>query len=117
MNTSDDQNSAMQGQNTYSFSFKDRVLGISLENNNLKSIDAAFLPPNLTQLYLSNNKLSRLPESIIDNQLNLEQVSLSGNPWKCDCNASKFRNWLILNYRIVRFFHLYSFYFIKNLLT
>ena len=69
-------------------------MGINLENNSLESLDEDKIPPNLIQLYLSNNKLTRLPEIIIDDHLNLKELSLSGNPWKCDCYTLKFKKWL-----------------------
>lgn len=81
--------------------FEGNVLGISLENNNLDILDAAQLPPNLVELYLSNNKLRRFPQSVMDSQTNLKQVSLSGNPWLCDCDALDFKKWLASNSHIV----------------
>lgn len=96
-----------------SLHLEDNVLGISLENNRLDVLDAAQLPPNLVQLYLSDNKLRRFPQHVIDNQLNLKQVSLSGNPWACDCDTLKFKNWLTFNNHIVRIFvYIYYFFFL-----
>ena len=38
----------------------------------------------------------------MDNHPNLKQFSLSGNPWSCDCNTLKFKNWLASNIQNVR---------------
>lgn len=95
MITSSDQRASVMNQNINpSLHIEDRVYGINLENNNLEFLDEAQLPANLSQLYLSGNKLKWLPESLLDNQINLKQVSLSRNPWKCDCSSIKFKKWL-----------------------
>ena len=81
---------------------EDDALGINLEHNNLSSLESAQFPTNLIQLHLSDNKLRRLPESILENQTNLKHVTLSGNPWKCDCKEWK---WLASKNSIVRYFY------------
>lgn len=97
-------------QNIYpSLLIEDRVLGVNLENNSLESLQADQLPPNLMELYLANNKLRGLPDSILDNQENLKNLSLSGNPWNCDCSALKFKKWLTSKYSIVRTFYIHIF--------
>ena len=96
-------------QNLYpSLHIEDQVFGINLENNSLESLEMAHLPPNLIQLYLSDNKLRLLPDSILDNLQNLKQVSLSGNPWDCDCNALKFKKWLTSKHDVVRIFFYFA---------
>ena len=90
-------------QNVYpSIHIEDQVLGINLENNRLESLENGRLPPNLIHLYLSNNSLKRLPDSIFENQEKLKNLSLSENPWSCDCNALKFKKWLTSNHKYVR---------------
>lgn len=97
-------------QNIYpSLLIEDRVLGVNLENNSLESLQADQLPPNLMELYLANNKFRWLPDSILDNQENLKNLSLSGNPWNCDCSALKFKKWLTSKYSIVRTFYIHIF--------
>lgn len=105
MFSSDDRRHRVMLQNIDPYlPLKGNVSGISLENNRLEILDAAQLPPNLVQLHLSNNMLRRFPQSVIDSQLNLRQVSLSNNPWKCDCDALEFKKWLTSNIHIVRVF-------------
>lgn len=101
-------------ENAYPSNINDSVFGNNLTNNNLESLDEAQLPLSLNQLYLSVNKLRELP--ILDSRLNLKIVSLSGNPWKCDCSAIKsFKTWLTSTIN-VRKFQLFILYFIKSLL-
>ena len=91
-------------QNIYpAFHIEDHVLGLNLENNSLQSLEDVQLPPNLLQLYLANNKLRGLPDSLLDHQVTLKSVSLSGNPWNCDCSALKFKKWITANHASVRF--------------
>lgn len=89
---------------------EDIVLGVSLENNGLESLDTAQLPQNLVWLYLSNNKLRRLPESFLENQRNLKQVTLSGNPWICDCDTLKFKKWLTSKEEKVKIMNAYTYF-------
>ena len=94
--------------NVYStFHIKDNVFGINLDSNSLESLESTQFPPSLIQLYLSNNKLRKLPESIFEGQQNLKEATLSGNPWKCDCNTVKFMKWLTSEKAIVRIFQNY----------
>lgn len=90
-------------QNVYrSFHIEDCVLGIDLENNSLETLESAHMPSNLVQLYVSGNKLRRLPGSILYKMHSLKHVSLSGNPWECDCNALAFHKWMFMKEAIVR---------------
>lgn len=105
MTTSNDQRAYVMDQNiNTSLHIEDRVYGINFENNNLQFLDEAQLPANLSQIYLSGNKLKRLPESFLDNQINLKHVSLSRNPWICDCSSIKFKTWLTTKNTIVSIF-------------
>lgn len=98
--------------------FEGNVLGINLENNTLETLDADQLPPNLVQLYLSDNRLKRFPQHVMANQLNLKQVSLSGNPWMCDCHTLKFKQWLSSKNHIVRIFvYIYYNFFYQNIVN
>lgn len=104
-------------QNLYpSLHIEDRVLGVNLENNNLESLEEAQFPRNLIQLYLANNKLRWLPDAILDNLTRIKSISLSGNPWNCDCNTLRFKKWLTSNHNIVRYFYV-SVIFIRHLLS
>lgn len=113
--SSDDGRLLVIDEKAYPSYIEDRVLGINLTNNSLEFLDEAQLPPNLNQLYLSNNKLRWLPESLLVNQRNLKNVSLSGNPWICNCSTYKLFKKLLTSRINVRIFN-YLFYISKKLL-
>ncbi|XP_066297670.1 chondroadherin-like isoform X1 [Branchiostoma lanceolatum] len=48
----------------------------------------------LQRLDLSNNNISRLPKAALENLNRLALVTLSGNPWICDCRLSWLRDWM-----------------------
>ena len=76
----------------------------------METLESTKFPPNLIQLHLSDNKLTQLPESIFKAQMDLQEVTLSGNPWKCDYNAVNFKKWLTTEKSRVRnFFKLYAY--------
>uniref|UniRef100_A0A4X2KWQ0 Polycystin 1, transient receptor potential channel interacting n=1 Tax=Vombatus ursinus TaxID=29139 RepID=A0A4X2KWQ0_VOMUR len=54
----------------------------------------AFLFPFLSSRDISNNKISTLEEGIFANLFNLSEISLSLNPFICDCNLSWFPSWV-----------------------
>uniref|UniRef100_A0A6I8NWU0 Glycoprotein Ib platelet subunit beta n=1 Tax=Ornithorhynchus anatinus TaxID=9258 RepID=A0A6I8NWU0_ORNAN len=56
-------------------------------------LPAAF-PPATTEIVLSANNLSALPEGLLDGLTALRAVRLSGNPWRCDCGIHYLRAWL-----------------------
>ncbi|XP_067123973.1 platelet glycoprotein V-like [Centruroides vittatus] len=74
-----------------------------LSNNHISSLlslqDFKF-HKNLIELNLSNNKLKEVPIYLLDKLTKLE-ISLGGNPWKCDCNTVRFKTWLQDNYQMV----------------
>ncbi|XP_078696800.1 uncharacterized protein LOC144924944 [Branchiostoma floridae x Branchiostoma belcheri] len=48
----------------------------------------------LQRLDLSNNNISRLPKAALENLNRQALVTLSGNPWICDCRLSWLRDWM-----------------------
>ncbi|XP_078616202.1 uncharacterized protein LOC144884629 [Branchiostoma floridae x Branchiostoma japonicum] len=48
----------------------------------------------LQRLVLSNNNISRLPEAALKDLNRQALVTLSGNPWICDCRLSWLRDWM-----------------------
>ncbi|XP_043273540.1 protein toll-like [Venturia canescens] len=75
----------------------ERISVLDLDHNNISSISIEMLPPNLKVLKLSNNALARLDGAVIDyleNSTQLTRLSLDSNPWKCDCDARRFLNFI-----------------------
>ncbi|XP_077570560.1 platelet glycoprotein Ib beta chain [Stigmatopora nigra] len=54
----------------------------------------AVFPAHATDLRLDNNRLTTLPNGLLDHLPELRQVSLHGNPWACDCGVLYLRSWL-----------------------
>lgn len=52
-------------------------------------------PAGTTNLRLHNNRLTHLPNGLLDNLISLQSVSLHGNPWVCDCGVLYLRAWLL----------------------
>ncbi|XP_015189359.1 PREDICTED: protein toll-like [Polistes dominula] len=67
-----------------------------LSNNKIFQLSADTLPEKLNVLELHNNKLSRLDKSVIDffKRQNFRRFTLSGNPFKCDCNTTYLLNFI-----------------------
>ncbi|XP_037114094.1 platelet glycoprotein Ib beta chain [Syngnathus acus] len=51
-------------------------------------------PAGTTELRLHNNRLTTLPNGLLDKLSSLHEVSLHGNPWTCDCGVLYLRAWL-----------------------
>lgn len=69
--------------------------------NELKRIILENLPAKLTLLQLNDNKLQTLDESVmnfISNSTTIEQLTLSGNPWICNCTTRPFINFVQKNH-------------------
>ncbi|KAE8612805.1 hypothetical protein XENTR_v10012999 [Xenopus tropicalis] len=52
------------------------------------------LPHNTIRLYLQNNSLTSVGAGTLDHLLNLQEVDVSHNPWRCDCGIWYLRVWL-----------------------
>lgn len=52
-------------------------------------------PAETTELRLHNNRLTTLPNGLLDDLTSLRSVSLHGNPWVCDCGILYLRGWLL----------------------
>lgn len=80
------------------------VTYLILNNNTIESLsglEGTKIFRNLVALHLSHNKLSEIPYYILDLHLShLDELYLSDNPWRCDCNTVPFQNWLKSNFRV-----------------
>lgn len=71
---------------------------INLEHNNIEEVKLGVISPKLTSLKLAFNRLRTFPVDAwiaTANHSILREISLSRNPWACNCNTWSFRNWLI----------------------
>ena len=59
------------------------------------SLDAILALQNVSVLHLDDNRLERLPDNITTAQLrDVIDVTLSRNPWVCDCAALSTKKWM-----------------------
>ncbi|XP_054721075.1 protein toll-like [Uloborus diversus] len=79
----------------FEFQIHDRLLGINLEGNNFRSLEHVRLPVQLRHLRLANNKIRRVPDSLLDKFHSLTKATFSGNQWECDCEILGFKKWLL----------------------
>uniref|UniRef100_A0A2K5K5V5 Polycystin 1, transient receptor potential channel interacting n=1 Tax=Colobus angolensis palliatus TaxID=336983 RepID=A0A2K5K5V5_COLAP len=61
----------------------------------LRALDVGLLAnlSALSELDISNNKISTLEEGIFANLFNLSEINLSGNPFECDCGLAWLPRW------------------------
>ncbi|XP_044761237.1 protein toll-like [Coccinella septempunctata] len=70
------------------------VTKLFLGGNRLRSMD--WIPPKLEVLDISNNRMENIDYGVLElmNSTSVKKVFLHGNPWKCDCSAANFTNYL-----------------------
>ncbi|XP_072542788.1 matrix-remodeling-associated protein 5 [Salminus brasiliensis] len=76
---------------------------LHLEGNHLQKLHPAtfstfsllqhFPVSTLKHLYLSDNLLTSIPQDLLKNMPQLENLFLYGNPWTCDCRLNWLRGW------------------------
>ncbi|XP_056278213.1 glycoprotein IX (platelet) [Pseudoliparis swirei] len=59
------------------------------------------LPSDATELHAQDNRLTSVPPGLFDGLVGLKKVSLSGNPFHCDCGIQYLRSWLLRNRDVV----------------
>ncbi|XP_061544908.1 glycoprotein IX (platelet) isoform X2 [Phycodurus eques] len=67
---------------------------------NCTSSDLSELPPlpsDTRELHVQDNSLTSVPSGLFDKLLDLQSISLTGNPFHCDCTIEYLRNWLLRN--------------------
>ncbi|KAJ8016207.1 hypothetical protein DPEC_G00004790 [Dallia pectoralis] len=71
---------------------------------NCSSLDLTEVPPlspDTTELHLQDNHLSRVPPGHFDRLQSLRSITLSGNPFHCDCGIQYLRSWVRRNRAVV----------------
>lgn len=80
------------------------VTKLFLAGNNITTVDSTQLPPKLTNMDIRNNQLEYFNISAINflnESLSLRSLHLSGNPWKCDCEAKPFLMFVQTKFKLV----------------
>ncbi|XP_058444006.1 protein toll-like [Malaya genurostris] len=73
------------------------VAELYVQNNSLLELYPENVPIKLRVLDLSNNKLTTMTQSVLEKINRTSNMQLSGNPWRCDCDASLFFNFIQQN--------------------
>ncbi|KAJ8973297.1 hypothetical protein NQ317_008173 [Molorchus minor] len=79
----------------------ENVTRLYLQNNQITDLD--WIPSKIKKLNLSNNQLRNMGAKImaILNTTEVENITLFGNPWSCDCSALSLQNYLRNHYNKV----------------
>lgn len=78
-----------------------RPAGLRVNCSSLGLMDLPRLPPDTAELHLQRNRLTSVAPGLFDRFVSLKKVSLSENPFHCDCGIRYLRNWLLRNRAIV----------------
>ncbi|GIY33098.1 uncharacterized protein CDAR_439961 [Caerostris darwini] len=66
---------------------------LNLSNNKIQSLEEARFPVRTKFLFLDHNLIRKPPVFLLES---LEGLTLSDNPWACDCAALDFKKWLLM---------------------
>ncbi|XP_033226699.1 protein toll-like [Belonocnema kinseyi] len=74
----------------------DKVRHLILSTNNISTIPENGFSSELLSLELDNNTITAISSAALDHLKNttLQNIKLGGNPWKCDCEARNFQQYL-----------------------
>ncbi|XP_071401034.1 platelet glycoprotein IX [Centroberyx affinis] len=75
--------------------------GLQVNCSSLGLMEVPHLPSDTTELHLEDNQLTTVSPGLFDRLAVLRKVSLSGNPFHCDCRIQYLRNWLLRNRAVV----------------
>lgn len=75
--------------------------GRQVNCSSLNLVELPHLPPDTTEIHVQDNQLTSVSPGLFDKLVRLKKVSLSGNPFHCDCRIQYLRNWLLGNKAIV----------------
>nr|ACQ58041.1 Platelet glycoprotein IX precursor [Anoplopoma fimbria] len=71
--------------------------GLVVNCSSLNLVDLPHLQSDTTELNVQDNRLTSVSPGLFDRLVGLKKVSLSGNPFHCDCRIRYLRNWLLKN--------------------
>ena len=85
---------------------------LMLSNNKIYKLPSSFLSniPNLQELFILNNHLHTLDESVFGGTHTAMVVTLAGNPWRCDSALAWLCDLPLANYSLRGFSKLYRTY-------
>lgn len=75
--------------------------GLRVNCSSLGLVELPPLPSHATELHVQDNQLASVSPGLLDRLVGLSEVSLSGNPFHCDCRIQYLRNWLLKNRGVV----------------
>ncbi|XP_075330984.1 platelet glycoprotein IX isoform X2 [Odontesthes bonariensis] len=75
--------------------------GLRVNCSTLNLMELPHLPSETTELHLQDNRSTSVSPGLFDRFVSLKKVSLSGNPFHCDCRIQYLRNWLLKNRDVV----------------
>ncbi|XP_021176592.2 glycoprotein IX (platelet) [Fundulus heteroclitus] len=75
--------------------------GLRVNCSSLSLMELPRLPPETTELYVQHNQLTSVAAGHFDRLVELNKVSLSPNPFRCDCSIQYLRDWLLKNRAVV----------------
>lgn len=76
---------------------------LHLDGNKIRSLENLYLPPKLNVLTLQGNLLKSISPSVLNFTSHSDnfQLSLSDNPWSCNCSTMYFKKWITEHYQKV----------------
>ncbi|XP_005814293.1 uncharacterized protein LOC102236702 [Xiphophorus maculatus] len=75
--------------------------GLRVNCSSLNLMELPHLPSETTELFVQDNQLTSVPPGKFDQLTNLRKVSLSLNPFRCDCSIQYLRYWMLKNRAVV----------------
>ncbi|XP_076329299.1 uncharacterized protein LOC143235231 [Tachypleus tridentatus] len=93
-------NNSIQTLEDLDFCRRPQLQTLLLENNRITVVNNVSFPKNLKRLSLARNDIESFPLSTIED-LVLDNITLSDNPWLCLCKTLPFRNWLFSHRDVV----------------
>ncbi|XP_076329298.1 uncharacterized protein LOC143235229 isoform X2 [Tachypleus tridentatus] len=93
-------NNSIQTLEDLDFCSRPQLQTLLLENNRITVVNNVSFPKNLKRLSLARNDIESFPLSTIED-LVLDNITLSDNPWLCLCKTLPFRNWLFSHRDVV----------------